>query len=156
MGEFASRIESARSSRILLRERTSETGEICYPLRRQPDEQFQYRSAAYPGVVIEVSYSQDGKNLRRLAQDYILYSNGDIKLVIGIDINDAKDCTVSLWRPRYTQKSNDLDDLEVDQEIIRRVGYPLLQRFRQRLHYHSLFDPSIGKSSTKRIRLSSI
>jgi hypothetical protein len=126
-GEFATQIESARSSRIFLRERTSETGEICYPLRRQPDEQFQHKSATYPGVVIEVSYSQDGRNLRRLAQEYILYSNGDIKLVIGIDINDEKDCTVSLWRPRYTrQKNNDHDDLEVVQEMTRRVGCPLL------------------------------
>ncbi|TWU77387.1 hypothetical protein ED733_006087 [Metarhizium rileyi] len=60
------------------------------------------------GVVIEVSYSQDGKNLRKLAQDYILYSNGDIKTVVGIDLNYAgKESTISLWRPEYTRIEND-------------------------------------------------
>lgn len=48
-------------------------------------------------MVVEISYSQDGKNLEKLAQDYILYSNGDIKAVIGIDINyGGKESTVSL------------------------------------------------------------
>jgi hypothetical protein len=53
---------------------------------REPDAQFQQRDAEYPGVVLEISYSRDGKDLKKLAWDYIQYSNGDIKVVIGIDI----------------------------------------------------------------------
>ena len=126
-GQFASQIRSARSSRIFLKELSSEIAKISRPLRRQPDEQFQHKSAAYPGVVIEISYSQDGRDLRRLAQDYILCSNGDIKLVIGIDINAETESTVSLWRPKYTrQEDNNFDDLEVVQDIASLVSYPLL------------------------------
>jgi hypothetical protein len=69
-------------------------------------------------VVLEVSYSQDGKNLRKLAQDYILYSNGDIKVVVGMDINyGGRDSTVSLWRPKYTPSNDETDILEVRQEV---------------------------------------
>ena len=34
-----------------------------------------------------MSYSQAGKDLRKLAQDNVLYLNGDVKVVVGIDIN---------------------------------------------------------------------
>lgn len=83
-GAFASRIKSGGSSTILLSEGDSE---FFKNIRREPDAQFRHPRAYYPGVVVEVSYSQEGKSLRKLAQDYILYSNGDIKAVIGVDIN---------------------------------------------------------------------
>lgn len=129
-GRFASNIISGGTARILLQEETSGRGESSRPRRRQPDEQFLHKDATYPGVVIEVSYSQDGRDLRRLAQDYILYSNGDIKLVIGIDIiNEDKECTVSSWRPRYTRVVDDFDDLQVVQEVERGVSCALFSAF---------------------------
>ncbi|UKZ78688.1 hypothetical protein TrVFT333_006434 [Trichoderma virens FT-333] len=89
---------------------------IVSGVRRQPDAQFQHEDAAYPGLVIEVSYSQDGKNLRKLAQDYILYSNGDIKTVVGIDINyGERESTVSVWRPNY---SDDKDQISSSHESV--------------------------------------
>lgn len=119
--EFAALITNGGSSRILLRADSSEDGpsddtKIC--LQRQPDAQFQHCLAAYPGVVVEVSYSQNG-NLRKLAWDYIMNSNGNIKVVIGIDVKyDGKESTVSLWRPAYVrEEGEDLDILEVDQVI---------------------------------------
>jgi hypothetical protein len=125
---FASNIRSVGSSRILLREGI-DTTDSAWP-RRQPDEQFQHKDATYPGVVIEVSYSQDGKALRRLAQEYILYSNGDIKLVLGIDINETAECTVSTWRPRYIQAADeDIDELVVFQELASRVSQPSSDQF---------------------------
>ncbi|KAL2795488.1 hypothetical protein BJX66DRAFT_324582 [Aspergillus keveii] len=60
--------------------------------------------------VLEVSYSQN----------YILKSNGNIKAVIGFDINygETKESTVSLWRPLYIQEDGEeLDMLDVRQEI---------------------------------------
>jgi hypothetical protein len=86
-------------------------------VRREPDGQFQHPDAAYPRVVLEVSYSQDGKNLKKLACDYILRSNGDIKAVIGVDIKDKKESTVSLWRPNYLNEEEEIEILEVRQDI---------------------------------------
>ncbi|KAK1520014.1 hypothetical protein CABS01_16555 [Colletotrichum abscissum] len=116
-GAFADNIISGGSSRILLEE-TREGGAV-YPLQRHPDAQFGHRKAAFPGVVLEVSFSQDGKNLEKLAWDYIQHSNGDIKAVIGLDINHgAKPSTVSLWRPEYTRdEGQDLDTIGVQTEI---------------------------------------
>lgn len=87
-------------------------------LRRQPDAQFQHDRAAYPGVVIEVSYSQDGKDLDKLAWNYIQGSNGDIKVVIGIDINlGASPSTISLWRRKcYFDGGNEVLDVELEVE----------------------------------------
>lgn len=123
-GEFASQITSGGSSRILLTEQETERPQGV--IRRQPDAQFQHPRAAYPGVVVEVSYSQDGKNLKKLAQDYILYSNGDIKAVVGFDINyGEKMCTVSLWRPKYTRlESEEGEILEASQDISHLVQSP--------------------------------
>ena len=103
---FAEKVISALGSRVLL----AETDDENDPIKREPDIQFHYPGARYPGIVVEVSYSQDGKDLRRLAQDYILYSNGDIKLVIGVDLNyRGKPSTVSLWRPKFTKSEDGLD-----------------------------------------------
>ncbi|KAK0655458.1 hypothetical protein B0T16DRAFT_397019 [Cercophora newfieldiana] len=119
-GKFAAGIKDGCSSRIFLQENVSEEG-LGVPeqvVRREPDGQFQHPDAAYPGVVLEVSYSQDGKNLKKLAYDYILRSNGDIRAVIGVDINDAKESTVSLWRPNYVKEEDEeLEILEVRQDI---------------------------------------
>jgi hypothetical protein len=100
-GEFASQIRKGASSRIRFIQDTEEerAGNPSLVLQRHPDGQFQHRKAAYPGVVVEVSYSQDGKDLGKLAWQYIQLSNGDIKAVIGIDVNEEpKPSTISLWR----------------------------------------------------------
>jgi hypothetical protein len=86
-------------------------------LRRQPDGQFQHRRAQFPGVAFEVSYSQDGKKLTRIAKEYINYSNGNIKAVVCIDINNATESTVSLWKARLTPADDGKCDLDFDQTI---------------------------------------
>ena len=119
-GKFAARLKDGCSSRIFLQEDISDEGlgATGHVVRREPDGQFQHPDAAYPGVVLEVSYSQDGKNLKKLAWDYILRSNGDIKAVIGVDINYGKESTVSLWRPNYVkEKGEEIEILEVRQDI---------------------------------------
>uniref|UniRef100_A0A0B7KR42 Uncharacterized protein n=1 Tax=Bionectria ochroleuca TaxID=29856 RepID=A0A0B7KR42_BIOOC len=125
-GEFAAQIRNGGSSRIILKEDTtvgeeSEASGISLQRHpeRHPDGQFQHCKAAYPGVVLEISYSQDGKDLEKLAWDYIQCSNGDIKAVIGIDINyGMKESTVSLWRPIYVHEDDEeLDILDVNKVV---------------------------------------
>ncbi|KAK4446492.1 hypothetical protein QBC34DRAFT_411313 [Podospora aff. communis PSN243] len=119
-GDFAGKIEVGGSSRIFLREGITDEslGTAGQAVRREPDGQFQHPDAAYPGVVIEVSYSQDGKDLKKLASDYILRSNGDIKVVLGIDINYGEKSTVSVWRPHYVEEEGEeLELLEVRPEV---------------------------------------
>lgn len=113
---FASKIRLAAGSKVILAEGDSESFK---DIQRSPDMQLRHIHAEYPGVVIEVSYSQDGKKLRKLAQDYILYSNGDIKAVIGIDISyRSKEAFVSLWRPKITYvEDEDIKDLAPDEVI---------------------------------------
>lgn len=123
VGIFATQIANGGSSRILLRENFTEE-EVAkaqgIPLQRQPDAQFQHWEAMYPGVVLEISYSQDGKDLDKLAWQYIQHSNGDIKAVIGIDINyGGKESTVSLWRPRYYREWDDELETLDSQRVIK-------------------------------------
>lgn len=95
---FVSQIVSGASSEIDLN--GSNPGGSGPQLSRQPDQQFQHKKAVFPGVVVEISYAQDGKHLGKLAQSYILESNGGIRAVVGIDINSrgSQPSTVSLWR----------------------------------------------------------
>jgi hypothetical protein len=56
--------------------------------------------ARYPGVIIEVSYSQKRKDLPSLADDYILGPDSDICAVVGVDVGyKDKAATLSVWRP---------------------------------------------------------
>jgi hypothetical protein len=54
--------------------------------KHDPDTSFRYRGTRYPRVVIEVSYSQKRKDLPHLADEDILRSNGNIRVVIGLDV----------------------------------------------------------------------
>ncbi|KAI1839344.1 hypothetical protein JX266_014445, partial [Neoarthrinium moseri] len=85
-----------------------------------PDAQFQHSDAAYPGVVLEISYSQNGKNLDKLAWDYILKSNGAIRVVIGIDLDysGTHESSISIWRAVFLQEDGEeLESLDVKREI---------------------------------------
>lgn len=66
--------------------------------RHDPDTQFRYLATQYPGVVIEVSYIQKRKDLVYIAEDYILGSDGDIRVVIGLDVEyrNSKMATLSV------------------------------------------------------------
>jgi hypothetical protein len=92
--EFAQEVEAGGSATIDFAD--SEYG------RHDPDAQFRHSRAQYPGVVIEVSYSQKRRDLARLADDYILGSDGDIRAVVGLDVEyrGSKKATISVWRPQ--------------------------------------------------------
>jgi hypothetical protein len=87
-----------------------------------PDGSFQHSKAQYPGVIIEVSYSQKRKDLPRLADDYILGSDGNIRAVIGLDIEyRGKMATLSVWRPRVLINNDGSEELQAEQTIINQV-----------------------------------
>ncbi|KAJ6439072.1 Ent-kaurene oxidase-like protein [Purpureocillium lavendulum] len=149
-GDFASGITNVGSARVLLAEGCDKS--LSSALRRQPDAQFQHETMAYPGVVIEVSYSQDGKSLAKLAQDYILYSNGNIGAVVGIDINPAgSESAVSLWRPQFTPSEDQgVDILEARQVVshmpFRTAGGEPANENENLVLYLSDFNPLEGSS----------
>jgi hypothetical protein len=69
--------------------------------KHSPDASFTHVQAKYPGIVIEVSYSQKRQDLPLLAYDYIIGSMGNIKVVVGIDLEyTGKKATLSVWRPQ--------------------------------------------------------
>lgn len=111
---FARCIKSLRSSRIVFKNSTESdptSGSIAEEtyIRREPDASFAHESAKYPGVIIEVSYSQKRRSVPHLAEDYILESNGNIRFVVGLDIEyrGTKKATVSIWCPRITKNEHD-------------------------------------------------
>jgi hypothetical protein len=80
-------------------------------VRHSPDASFKHPDVGWraPGLVVEVSYSQRGEKLARLADSYITNSEHRIKCVVALDVkyasqrrkgnHDDKTATVSIWRP---------------------------------------------------------
>lgn len=108
---FAARISSGRSGDIYLQEFNSDD-EIHQDqpiIRRQPDDQFQHDEAKYPGVVYEITYSQDPRELVKAAWTYIPYSNANIKAVVGFELGYGKnkEARISMWQPRFLKEGED-------------------------------------------------
>ena len=58
------------------------------PEQQAPDESFQHEDCTYPGLLIEVAWSQRPLELLQRAESYIKRSKGGIHTVIGVDLND--------------------------------------------------------------------
>lgn len=81
--------------------------------KHTPDGSFGHRQATWPGVVIEVAFSQSLKDLDRIAWDYISDSNGGIQVVVGLDLAyHTKEATLSVWRPVITTGEDGVDDFD--------------------------------------------
>lgn len=95
---FAQKVHPARSTEIHFPtgNGTSERS------KHEPDASFWHDEARYPGVILEVAYSQKKKRLSRLAEDYLLDSDANIRVVIGLDIpysmEGPRKATLSVWR----------------------------------------------------------
>jgi hypothetical protein len=92
----------------------------------QPDDSFQHHDAQYPGVILELSYSQKKKDLPRLADAYILGSDADIRVVVGIDVEyqGSKKASVSIWRPHIGVDATGETELSVIQTVTDEVCSP--------------------------------
>ena len=91
--------------------------------RHGPDAQFRHLDVPYPGVVIEVSYAQKRKDLAIIAEDYILGSDGDICVVIGLDIeyHRSKKATLPVWRSDIVQNEAGKGELVAEQTVVDQV-----------------------------------
>ena len=96
VAELVAGIESLGSAKL-----TSDKGYFS------PYIQFVPKEVRFPGLVIEIAYSQSGKDLARLAKSYILGSDGNVCQVIGIEIeyrdknrpNSLLQGRVTVWKP---------------------------------------------------------
>jgi len=113
--EHAQKIKAGRSRRIT--PRNPEYGS------HEPDDQFRYPNTLYPCVVIEISHSQKREMLSHLADDYILGSDGKIRVVICLDIEyrGSKKATLSVWRARIERNNLGEEYLDAVQVVTDQV-----------------------------------
>ncbi|KAJ5551683.1 hypothetical protein N7535_000373 [Penicillium sp. DV-2018c] len=99
LGDFARKIIHRSTSRIRLPNDTNNGGRTYS--ERCPDASFIHEDAKYPGVIIEVCYSQKVRAAADLADDYILDTNANVNAVIALNIEykGSKKATISVWRP---------------------------------------------------------
>ena len=79
---FAQKIHGMSSARIDLLGTEEQEGKP--KMRRDPDYSFHHREARWAGVVLELSYPLKKRALPHLADDYILETYGDIRILVGI------------------------------------------------------------------------
>ena len=112
---FARNVRQARSTEIFF---PVDDAPPSTRSKHDPDASFWHEDALYPGVIVEVSYSH--KNIDRLAEGYLLDSDANVQVVIGLNIDYGKKrsrkATLSVWRTR-TYNTVDGEELRVFQEI---------------------------------------
>ena len=109
---FAQNVKHNGSGRLDLQGENNDDQAI---IRRQPDAMFKHCNAHWPGV-IEVSYSQKTKAILHLANDYILETDGSVRVVVGLDIDyRTKKGTLSIWRLGYVKNEQGQLELEAAQ-----------------------------------------
>ncbi len=74
-----------------------------------PDGSFHHVESPYPTVILEIAHSQKGKELRVLADEYLLGSDLEIRVVVGVDIEykKSKRATFSVFRAEEQGPDND-------------------------------------------------
>ncbi|EXK75780.1 hypothetical protein FOQG_19455 [Fusarium oxysporum f. sp. raphani 54005] len=114
---FSANIKKAGTADIILYD-SDDKSKDPVPLKRSPDAQFLYVDTAFPSVVVEVAYSQDGKQLSKIAKQYIHYSDGNIKAVLCFDLNKGSESTISVWKPRFIpEQDSDEFKMEIEQVV---------------------------------------
>ena len=114
---FAEQVCMAGSSTI---EFLADDASLSTKPKHDPDASFWHADAEYPGVIIEVAYSQKKKMLYKLAEDYLLDSYAGVQVVVGLDIEygnkGSRMATLSVWRTELFP-TGDGDELRVVQTI---------------------------------------
>jgi hypothetical protein len=94
----------------------------------EPDASFRHEDAQYPGVIIEVAYSQKKTRLGRSAENYFLDSDANVRVVIFLDIaysKESRKATLSLW-PAQLFDTLDGPELRAVHVVVDEVGSVLV------------------------------
>ena len=96
--------------------------------KHSPDSSFARIDKKSPHLIIETSFSQKRKDLPRLADDYILGSHGNVKLVLGLDIEyrNTKTATVSVWEYEEGIEEDGVRYISVKKIVDEKVIYYIL------------------------------
>jgi hypothetical protein len=97
---------TARFAKDLRATRSSDVHFTGSKSRHDPDTSFGHKGAKFPGVIIEIAYFQ--RRFDRLAENYIVDSNANIRVVVGLDIEygeEPRKATLSIWRPKISEKT---------------------------------------------------
>ncbi|OBT84693.1 hypothetical protein VE02_06112 [Pseudogymnoascus sp. 03VT05] len=95
---FVQDIAACGSANLLLKPLSDERVVIHH----NPDSQFMYIGTCWPTVIIEIANSPGLKSLSRLAEDYILQSQGNIRAVVGFEFDmETKRVSLTVWRPEF-------------------------------------------------------
>lgn len=80
-----------------------------------PDAVFMHQGSQWPAMIIEVAYTQNSTELKRLAELYGLASDGNVRVILGLKIvyKQSKRATWSLWQPKYVYDERGQVYLEV-------------------------------------------
>jgi hypothetical protein len=121
---FAQKLYAARSTEVNF---PVENEPNATNSKHEPDASFWHEAAEYPGVIIEVAYSQKKKRLDRLADNYLLDSDASVQVVVGLDVEYGKKgsrkATLSVWRPKLFH-NDEGDELRVVEEVRDEVRPP--------------------------------
>ncbi|KAF4547074.1 Hypothetical protein D9617_61g013250 [Elsinoe fawcettii] len=127
---FAQKIIAARSSQVLLPHEKADSDDDDPPGKKdsnqaikyskyEPDASFRHKDARYPGVIVEIAVTQKGKSLERLAENYLLDSDGSVQAVVGLNVERDKkgrlEGLLSVWRTK-TIKIDDSYEMRVDDQ----------------------------------------
>jgi hypothetical protein len=144
--EFAKKVDHNSTSRISL------PNDSTYRLRtrseRSPDASFKHEQAKYPGVVIEVCGTEKVGIAADLADDYILHTNGNIKVVIALNIEyeGSEKATLSIWRPEDINVDgvDGVEELQVIAEVEALVHSRTAVLGELDTDRYSLFEQNLG------------
>ncbi|KAF1992951.1 hypothetical protein P154DRAFT_451502 [Amniculicola lignicola CBS 123094] len=112
---FAQKVQSTRSTEINFAANTASS-----KFKYEPDASFGHDDAQYPGVIIEVAYSQKKRRLHRWAENYLLDSAASVRVVVCLDIEYGKDsrkATLSTWRPQLFSTANGYELRAVEEAV---------------------------------------
>ncbi|KAL5121486.1 hypothetical protein ACEQ8H_000558 [Pleosporales sp. CAS-2024a] len=105
--QFAQGLYKARSTKIQF------NAIALSKSKYEPDASFRHKGAKYPGVIVEVAYSQKKPYLDRLAENYILDSNASVRAVVCLHIDygnkKSRKATLSVWRPELVITNDGLE-----------------------------------------------
>lgn len=107
----------------------------------EPDTSFKHVAAGAAAVVLETSYSQKRKDLPKLADEYILGTNMNVQLVVGLDIEyRGKGAALSMWKP---ERQPDDEDQEAEYGFVKQFVIDQVHTILQTKAAIVLYDVSI-------------